>query len=95
MPLDGDNDLSVAGRNKSLEATFGNQLTLTQIPADGTLGTITTSSPQFIENGVSVSVSFSETPSSILFNDVPQTVSGATFVTPGFSTDSELKVTFT
>ena len=94
-PLDGANDLSVAGRNKSLEATFGNQLTLTQIPADGSLGTITTSSPQFVENGGSVTIAFSETPASITLNDVVQTVSGATFVATGFSTDSELKVTFT
>ena len=95
LPLDGDNDLNAAGRNKSLEATFGNQLTLTQIPADGSLGTITTSSPQFVENGGSKIIEFSETPASITLNDVAQTLNGSTFVATGFSTDSELKVTFT
>jgi|TARA_R100000149_G_C5877185_1_gene141173 hypothetical protein len=90
-PLDGANDLSVAGRNKSLEATFGNQLTLTKV--SGT-GTISTSSPQFVENGGSVTINFSTTPSAITLNDVAQTFSGTSFVATGFSTDSELKVTF-
>ena len=92
-PLDGANDLSVAGRNKSLEATFGNQLTLTKV--SGT-GTISTSSPQFVENGGSVNIDFSADPSAITLNDVAQTLpaSGQPFVATGFSTDSELKVTF-
>ena len=79
------------GQNKSLEATFGNKLTLTKV--SGT-GTISTSTPQYVENGGSITINFSTTPSAITLNDVTQTVNGASFVATGFSTDSELKVTF-
>ena len=79
------------GQNKSLEATFGNKLTLTKV--SGT-GTISTSSPQYVENGGSITINFSTTPSAITLNDVTQTVNGTSFVATGFSTDSELKVTF-
>jgi hypothetical protein len=83
------------GQNKSLEATFGNKLTLTQSPADGSNGTITTSSPQYVAIGGSVTIAFSETPASITLNGVTQTVDGASFVASGFTADSELIATFT
>ena len=83
------------GQNKSLEATFGNKLTLTQSPADGSNGTITTSSPQYVAIGGSVTIAFSATPASITLNGVTQTVDGASFVASGFTADSELIATFT
>ena len=84
-----------SGQNKSLEATFGNKLTLTQSPADGSNGTITTSSPQYVEIGGSATIAFSEAPASITLNGVTQTVDGASFVATGFTADSVLIATFT
>jgi hypothetical protein len=84
-----------SGQNKSLEATFGNKLTLTQSPADGSNGTITTSSPQYVAIGGSATIAFSEAPASITLNGVTQTVDGASFVASGFTADSELIATFT
>lgn len=80
------------GQNKSLEATFGNKLTLTTA---GSGGSITTSSPQYVAIGGSVTIAFSEAPASITLNGVTQTVDGASFVASGFTADSELIATFT
>jgi len=79
------------GQNKSLEATFGNKLTLTTA---GSGGSITTSSPQYVAIGGSVTIAFSETPVSITLNGVTQTLTGDSFVASGFTADSELIATF-
>lgn len=80
-----------AGSNKSLEATFGNKLTLTTA---GSGGSISTSSPQYVAIGGSVTIAFSKAPDSITLNGVAQTVDGASFVASGFTADSVLIATF-
>ena len=81
------------GQNKSLEATFGNKLTLTRVSGSGN---ITTSSPQYVAIGGSVNIAFDTDPSAITLNGVTQTLpaSGQDFVATGFTADSELRVTF-
>tara|TARA_R110000824_G_scaffold178231_1_gene357854 strand:- start:1952 stop:3205 length:1254 start_codon:yes stop_codon:yes gene_type:complete len=80
-----------SGQNKSLEATFGNKLTLTTA---GSGGSISTSSPQYVAIGGSVTIAFSEEPVSITLNGITQTVDGASFVASGFTADSVLIATF-
>ena len=87
----GSSPLSALSGNVRLEATFGNKLTLTTA---GSGGSISTSSPQFVAIGGSVTIAFSETPVSITLNGVTQTVNGASFVASGFTVDSELIATF-
>ena len=76
----GSSPLGALSGNVSLEATFG--------------GSISTSSPQYVAIGGSVTIAFSEAPVSIPLNGVTQTVDGASFVASGFTADSVLIATF-
>lgn len=87
----GSSPLGALSGNVRLEATFGNKLTLTTA---GSGGSITTSSPQYVAIGGSVTIAFSETPVSITLNGVTQTLTGDSFVASGFTADSVLIATF-
>lgn len=85
----------LSGSN-SIEAVFGNKLTVTTSgTGSGTITSPADTSKLYVANGGTLTFTFSEEPSAILFDSVSQTFSGTTFTTPTMVSPKSINVEFT
>jgi len=84
----------VSGSN-SIEAVFGYKTVASKTGSDAASQTISPTGDIYRAEGDSIDFTFSETPASITYNSVAQTVSGTTFTLDGIIANADFVVTFT
>ena len=85
---------NVSGAN-SIEAVFGYKTVASKTGSDAASQTISPTGDIYRAEGDSIDFTFSETPASITYNGVAQTVDGTTFTLGGISANADFVVTFT
>jgi hypothetical protein len=84
----------VSGAN-SIEAVFGYKTVASKTGSDAASQTISPTGDIYRAEGDSINFTFSETPASITYNGVTQTVDGTKFVLDGIVANADFVVTFT
>ena len=85
---------NVSGAN-SIEAVFGYKTVASKTGSDAASQTISPTGDIYRAEGDSIDFTFSETPASIVYNSVAQTVDGTTFTLGGIEANADFIVTFT
>jgi|TARA_X000001382_G_scaffold60939_1_gene41916 hypothetical protein len=85
---------NVSGAN-SIEAVFGYKTVASKTGSDAAGQTISPTGDIYRAEGDSIDFTFSETPASITYDGITQTVSGTTFTLDGIIANADFVVTFT
>ena len=85
---------NVSGAN-SIEAVFGYKTVASKTGSDEASQTISPTGDIYRAEGDSIDFTFSETPASITYDGITQTVSGTTFTLDGIIANADFVVTFT